>query len=801
MTPRWTRKPIALLLVHALVLATAAPVVAQTPPPDASLAEGAWPRQIDANGTTVLVYQPQIDKWQDNRLEARAAVSLQTPGAPQPSYGVIWITARTGVDKERGIVTLEDIKIPKVNFPGAPPGSNERYLRAAREHLPAGVRTVSLEQFEANLAVTQATAKTVGLPVKNDPPRIIMSQMPALLVRIDGVPSLRQVQGSPLLRVINTPAMMLLDPSTGRYYLFASGRWMEAPHVEGPWIPSAAPPASLDAAKRTVMAAGPVDLLDTAAGQPAPTAIYVSTTPAELIETSGPPTWSPIPGTELLYATNTKAHLFLELKSQFTYVLISGRWFRARSAEGPWEYVPGAQIPPDFARIPEQSPAGVVLASVPGTQQAQEAVIANMIPQTATVNRASATFTATYDGPPQWVPVAGTPLTYAVNSPTPIIRVDAKTYYSLYNAVWFVAASPAGPWAVAGTVPAIIYTIPVTSPIHYVTYVRVYSATPSVVYVGYTPGYLGTVVAPDGVVVYGTGVVYTPWVGAVWYPPPPTYGFGAGFAFGATTGFMMGAVAGGAMWGCCGCCSSSSTTNVNVNKTVTNVNTSSSSNVYNNWSKTTVSSGSKSATEYQGPNSKVVTNNQNNNVYASHDGNAYKKQDGQWEKWGGSGTGWQPVQTPSKSSTSTSTSSPSTTSSAPSSSSSSSSQNLGSSQQSQQRGQQSGTQQSGTQQPGAQQSSAQQSSAQQRGSQSSEQRTGQQGSGQRQSGQSGQGSSQSLGSSSRESGQSGSRFGGSSGQGRSSGGGFQGLENESAGRERGFERFSGGRGGGGFFRR
>ncbi len=124
--------------------------------------------------------------------------------------------------------------------------------------------------------------------------------------------------------------------------------------------------------------------------------------------------------------------------------------------------------------------------------------------------------------------MAGTPLAYAVNSPTPIIRVDARTYYSLYNAVWFVAAAPTGPWAVAAAVPAVIYTIPVTSPLHYVTYVRVYSATPTVVYVGYTPGYLGTVVAPDGVVVYGTGVVYTPWVGAVWYPPPPTYGFGAG---------------------------------------------------------------------------------------------------------------------------------------------------------------------------------------------------------------------------------------------------------------------------------
>jgi hypothetical protein len=787
MTSRRTNRALALVLALVIAHAPAAPLMAQTPAPptpDVNLAEGVWPRQFDANGTTVLVYQPQIDKWEQNRLEARAAVSLQAPGAPQPSFGVIWITARTEVDKERGIVSLEDIKIPKVNFPGAPPGAQERYLRVAREHLPGGVRTVPLEQFEANLAVTQAGAKTAGLPIKNDPPRIIVSSVPALLVRVDGTPSLRQVQGSPLLRVINTPALMLLDPATGRYYLAAGGGWLEAAHIEGPWAPSAAPPASLDAARQTAMAAGPVDLLPTAPGQPPPSAIYVSSVPSELIETAGAPTWSPVPGTELLYATNTKAHLFLELRTQLTYVLISGRWFRARSTDGPWEYIPGSQLSPDFAKIPEQSPAGAVLASVPGTQQAQEAVIANSIPQTATVNRSAAHFTATYDGPPQWIPISGVPLQYAFNSPTPIIRVDAKTYYALYNAVWFVATSPAGPWMVATVVPSVIYTIPVTSPLHYVTYVRVYSATSTVVYVGYTPGYLGTVVAPDGVVVYGTGVVYTPWVGAVWYPPPPTYGFGAGFAWGATTGFMMGAVAGSAMWGCCG---SSTTTNVNVNKTVTNVNTSSSSNVYNNWSKTTVSSGSKSATEYKGPDTKVVTNNQNNNVYASHDGNAYKKQDGQWEKWGGSGTGWQPVQTPSQKSGSTSTSSTpaSTTSQSPSAKSPSS---QSSSQNRQQERQQSTSQ-------GSEPRSSQSTSQAQPGSQER--------AGQRQGGS--QTSSQGLGSSSRTSGgQSSSRFGSGSSQSfsnRFSGGGMQGLENESASRDRGFERFSGSRGGGGFFRR
>src|SRR5262245_59662112 len=744
---------------------SAPPAASQTVP-----AEGAWPREIQANGATVLVYQPQIDSWQGNRLEARAAIAIRRPGAAEPSFGVVWITARTDIDKERGMVVLQDIQIPKVNVP-ASPQRNADFLRAARQHIPAGLKTVPLEQFEANLAIGQAEAKTMGMPVANDPPRIIVSTMPALLVRIDGQPSLRQVPGSTLLRVINTRGLILLDPSTGGYYVAARGRWWVANTIDGPWGPAMNPSAALEDAKRAAVASGQVDLLDAPPGEApgaAPT-IYVSTVPAELVVMNGPPTWSPIAGTELLYATNTSAHVFLELKAQQIYVLISGRWFRALSTDGPWQYVPGTQLPSDFAKIPEQGPSGVVLAAVPGTPQAQEAVIANGIPQTATVVRSAATFTATYDGPPQWRPITGTPLAYAANSPTPIIRVDPKTSYELYNGVWFVTTAPVGPWAVATGVPAVIYTIPVTSPLHYVTYVRVYGVTPTVVYVGYTPGYLGTVVTPDGVVVYGTGVVYTPWVGTVWYPPPPTYGTGTAFAWGATTGFVMGALTTAAVWGCC---ASSSTTTVNVNKTTYNYNN---GNVYNSWSKTTATSGDKSATVYSSPDSKVVTNNQNNNVYASHDGNVYKKQDGTWDKWNSS-SGWQPVNTSTtqgQQSTTATQSSPSSTSGQQPSAQQDSTRRQNAQQQAQQRqgGQGQGTPTTQSEAPGSTRS--------RRGPSSGAQSLGSQPGG-------------------------GQRFGGSGqfqgfGQ-RFSGGGFEGLENESAARERGFARFSGARAGGGFRR-
>jgi len=134
------------------------------------------------------------------------------------------------------------------------------------------------------------------------------------------------------------------------------------------------------------------------------------------------------------------------------------------------------------------TPADV--AAVAGTPQAQEAVIANSIPQTATVPRVNGpVFTPVFDGAPQLRPIEGTPLEYVINSPTPIIQVNSYTYYALRAGVWYWAAALNQPWTVAAYVAPVIYTIPPTSPLHYVTYVQVYGSTAQVVYVGYTPGY------------------------------------------------------------------------------------------------------------------------------------------------------------------------------------------------------------------------------------------------------------------------------------------------------------------------
>ena len=226
-----------------------------------------------------------------------------------------------------------------------------------------------------------------------------------------------------------------------------------------------------------------------------------------------------------------------------------------------------------------------------------------------------------------------------------MIRVTPSSYYALQNAVWFVASDPSGAWSAATSVPAVIYTIPPSSPVHYVTYVRIYGSTTDVVYAGYTPGYMGTVVAPGGVVVYGTGYVYPAWVGSVWYPVPITYGIGrrsptrpgaAGTSDSASgircirrtgdptrtargsarmfTGLAVGAAIGASAWGW----GWHGGYNVTVN------------NVYNHWGSGTVQARGNTYNYARVGNTTVSRSG--SNVYAEHDGNVYRNENGQWQK-------------------------------------------------------------------------------------------------------------------------------------------------------------------------
>jgi len=505
--------------------------------------DGGWPQQFKKKDWIITVYQPQPESLKDVQLKARMAVSAVKKGSETPSFGAVWFTATLDIDRDDRIVEIDKIKVDKVKFPGSTPEQEKNLAEFLEDEIPDLDLEISLDRLLAAVDQTQFQMKSAEA-LKNDPPKIIVMTQPAILITIDGNPQTRKIKDTELERVFNTTFPIVYDPDDKEYYFYGTSVWFKTEDlISGEWKYIKSPP---DEVEELFKEKPP-------AGQPAPAAeqpavspeelkkakIIVATVPAELIVCIGEPNLTPIAGEQLLYVKNTESDVFYDIDVQKYYLLLSGRWFSAPSLkEGPWTFVHPDSLPKIFASIPEQSPKGEVLAHVPGTPQATEAFYDAQMPQTAAIKKSEAKLDVTYDGEPQFKPIEGTKMSYAVNTASQVLSINGW-YYACDQGVWYDSPSAKGPWKVSETRPAQVDSIPPSSPVYNVKYVYVYESTPEVVYVGYTPAYMGCY-PYSGTVVYGTGWYYPPYVSPYYYyPRPVTFGFSVHYSPYAGWGFGM----------------------------------------------------------------------------------------------------------------------------------------------------------------------------------------------------------------------------------------------------------------------
>jgi hypothetical protein len=500
-----------------------------------------WPRVFKKDGKQLTVYQPQVDYWNDyTKLHFRCAIAVKGV-LKEERFGVAEVDADTVTDHEARTVTItplkRDLRFANVTEPEL------TALRQAVETLyPFGqVTTLSIERLLAYLdPATEPIQRTVELNL--NPPKIFYSATPAILVIFMGDPEFKPVETNrtDLLFAINTNWDVLYDTATRQYYLLNGEGWLTAPDaLKGAWVPAKTLPPSLYSLPANENWAEARKRLPGKPAKVAP-AVLVTTEPAELILTKGEPTYAPVRGTRLLSVKNTPSVLFLDTGDNKFYFLVAGRWFRGESLNGPWSAA-SADLPPDFTQIPDDDPVAFVKASVPGTREAKDAVLMASIPTTTTVDiNNKKVVNVVYDGQPQFVPIQGTSVQYAPNSPNSVFLVSGS-YYCCDQGVWFCGASATGPWAYCTSVPQAIYTIPPSNPTYNVTYVTVQNATPTTVTYAQTAGYSGEYVAATGVLMFGAGML----LGAAiandhhhhyyYYPRYPSYysyGCGARYHYG-----------------------------------------------------------------------------------------------------------------------------------------------------------------------------------------------------------------------------------------------------------------------------
>jgi hypothetical protein len=668
----------------------AGPAVASSQDAPAAAADPGWPREVTKDGASLTYYQPQIDGWKEYKeLTGRLAFSL-TPKGGKPALGVASLKAKTQADMDARLVVIKSIEVADTRFPSLDSASLPPMDKLLRQLFPTAGMTVSLDRILGGVEAGKVSAKPVA--VRTEPPPIFVSERRAILLFVDGKPVQVPVDStSPLAFVVNTNWTLFYEGTAKHYYLLDDRTWQAAPALDGPWAVVTSLPTSFS----TLPAGEEFADVRRAIPAKAPTSpvkpVFYTSVPGELIEFSGPPVYVDIPQTRLTYAKNSESDLFVHKDQNQNYVLLSGRWFRAKSLEGPWVYA-GGDLPADFAKIPPNGPQSHVLASVPGTQEAADAVLLAEIPTTATVNRGEAEKNAkvAYDGEPKFAPIEKTSMSYATNTESKVILVE-KQYYFCNLGVWFVSSSPNGPWKTADMIPASIYTIPPSSPVYNVTYVTVSDPTPTTVTVSYTSGYTGVFLIGVGVgvaVVYGTGWHYPPYF---YYPPhyhypvyrpyPYTYAVGARYNP-YTGGYAVGRAAYGPYGGAAGAASYNPATGrygraatvqgpyggrtaAGTYNPYTGVRTATrqGSSPYGQWGSTAVQRGNDwavsnrvttdqgsvrrtttstgaSKTTVRGPGGQTarVGTDANNNVYAGKDGNVYKRDgSGSWQKYDNGG--------------------------------------------------------------------------------------------------------------------------------------------------------------------
>jgi hypothetical protein len=654
-----------------------------------------WPRAyVTPAGANLLLYQPQVASWPDQkRVTMYSAVSYQVRGAKTASLGTIKIEAGTSVAIPERLVNFSEFTIAEANFPALSKDQLRDVVADIMSGVPREHRIISLDRVLASIDASQIVPRNVP-GVKADPPVVFFSSKPAVLVNFDGEPIWSPIDANDLKFVVNTNWDVFEHTPTKAFYLRVNLGWMTAASLQGPWTPAAKLPPSFaklpaDANWKEVKSAVPGKTIPAAQ---APT-VFTSMMPAELILTTGEPAYTPVPDTNLLWVNNTESDVFRLGPTGAVYFLVAGRWFSSPGFDGPWTFAT-LVLPEDFKRIALEHPRSRVLASVPGTSQAVDAVLLASIPQTATVNRkAIKAPEVSYSGAPEFVPIENTTVSRAVNTDKDIIKVG-DLYYMCFQGVWFMAKSPTGPWEVTSSVPKAIYEIPVSSPAHNVTYVTVEDSTDdTVVYVA-AAAYMGVMIA-YGCAVWGTGYYYPPYAYygyryPAYYGHYPTYGYGARYnpwtgaytrgagVYGPYGGAGMAArynprtgtySRGAAAYGPYGATGVAQAYNP---RTGTYAGTRQGANAYGSWGTTGVQRGDQWATTSRYTNN--VTGNTtrvtqgsgggtavsrsgaggrntvgvsgSGDIYAGHDGSVYKKQDGGgWQKYDNGG--WNNVETPS----------------------------------------------------------------------------------------------------------------------------------------------------------
>ena len=343
--------------------ATQASTAKPAPAPSDAIVDGGWPRAyLTAAGGQLLIYQPQVSTWERQKdMLAYAAVSYLMKGATRPELGTVTLEADTDVALDERLVKFTNIRVTESSFPKL----SREQVRDITDTIVGGIpdaeRVIALDRVLAMVDKSQIRPSNVE-GVKSDPPTIFYSTSPAVLVNIDGDAIWSPIPSNDLKYAVNTNWDLFEHEPTKTYFLRHEKVWLKASTLKGPWTAAGTLPGSFsklpaDENWKDVKSALPGTKTSSVP------AVFVSTTPAEMILVQGAPIYTTVTGASpLMWLQNTESDVFRFGSTGDVYYLVAGRWFSASSLLGPWTFATAEvarRLQADPARAPAFACAGV----------------------------------------------------------------------------------------------------------------------------------------------------------------------------------------------------------------------------------------------------------------------------------------------------------------------------------------------------------------------------------------------------------------------------------------------------------
>jgi hypothetical protein len=118
--------------------------------------EVGWPREIDLPAGKIVIYQPQVDTFENNDLTARSAVSVTPAGKTDPVFGAVWFEARLQTDRDTRMVNILELDVPQVRFPNTTPEKEQELAKVLKEEIPKWDLSFSLDRLLTMLDLTES---------------------------------------------------------------------------------------------------------------------------------------------------------------------------------------------------------------------------------------------------------------------------------------------------------------------------------------------------------------------------------------------------------------------------------------------------------------------------------------------------------------------------------------------------------------------------------------------------------------------------------------------------------------------